>query len=190
MLPSLIRADEAVFGFLHQWASFAPAVWQVIAVYGVYLIPVVLIWFWFARRRETALFAFLTGLVSWEVLARIIGSFVDRQRPEDFYHYALVKQEGLFHRPGSSFPSDHTAFMTGIGTIFLLAGQPGPAMTIFVIEFFTVLARVVVGFHWPADILAGILAGIVAALLTWWLRRPLDRFIVHPLVRLANRIGL
>lgn len=190
MLQSLVQADEAVFQFFHHWDSFAPAVWQALSVYGVYLIPFILLWFWFARRRETSLFAFLTGLVAWQVVSRVIGHFVPRQRPEDFYHYALVKQEGLFHRPGSSFPSDHTAFMTAIAMIFLLADQPGPAWLVLVIEFFTLLGRVVVGFHWPGDILGGLIVGVVTAYLMWWWRKPIEKYIVNPLVRLAKKVGL
>lgn len=190
MLQSLVRADESVFQFFHRWDSFVPGLWQAIAVYGIYFVPLILIWFWFARRRETALFAFIAGIAAWLGLNRLVSHFVFRQRPEDFYHYALIKQEGLFHRPGSSFPSDHTAFLTAIGMIFLLADQPGPAWAVFILEFFVVVGRVVVGFHWPGDILAGVLVGVVTAYILWWLRRPIDRWIINPIVGLAKRIGL
>jgi membrane-associated phospholipid phosphatase len=80
--------------------------------------------------------------------------------------------------------------MTAVATIFFLAGQPGPAWVVVVIEFLTVLSRIVVGFHWPGDILGGIVVGIVTGLLAWSLRRSLERWIIKPLVRLANKLGL
>ena len=189
MLDKLIALDERVFHFLHTWDTPA-ALWQVIAIYGVYLVPVILVWFWLARRREPALFAFLAGFIAWVGINNLIGHFVERMRPVDYYHLVLPMQEGFFHRPGSSFPSDHTAFMAAIITIFYFYGERRVAYFVGGIAFINVLGRIVVGFHWPGDILIGALVGLATAAALWLLRRPIERLLISPIVSMARKIGL
>lgn len=190
MLDKLIALDERVFHFFNEWANFWPTVWKWIAIGGVYLVPLVLVWFWLARRREPALFAFLTGLLAWFGLNNILGAFIMRERPIPLIDVDFPSQEFLFDRPGLSFPSDHAAFMSAVTLAFFLAGERRVASFLAVVTGLTVLARVVTAQHWPGDILVGLLVGGLSVAILSVVRRPIDRFVIAPLVMVARRIGL
>lgn len=190
MIASLIALDERIFHFLSSWYAVAPKLWLAFAVYPIYLVPLVLLWFWFARRREIALFAFVVGAFAWIGVNTFISQFIQRPRPLDMFRLMLPDQEGIFHRPGGSFPSDHTAFLTALLIIFWWKGERQVALFLLLLTVITVLARIVSGLHWPGDILAGGLVGLMTAAGLWIVRRPIERWLIDPLVRFARRLRL
>ncbi|MBI4175458.1 phosphatase PAP2 family protein [Candidatus Berkelbacteria bacterium] len=190
MVDALLAADARVFLFLHQWAAFLPAVWKWVALVGVYCFPVVLIWYWLTRRRETALFAFAAGVFAWQGLNNLASAFSLRERPLALIDLHFPDREFLFDRPGSSFPSDHTAFMAAIAIAFWRAGERSVAIFLGIITVLTALARVVTAQHWPGDILIGAVIGLLSVVLLSAVRRPLDTWVISPLVQLARKIGL
>lgn len=69
-------------------------------------------------------------------------------------------QQGLSH--WGSFPSDHAGLLTIAAVIaFSLAWRLGLIVTAF--GTYVCLYRVAFGFHWPSDILAGVLIGTLVA---------------------------
>lgn len=190
MLSSLIALDERIFAFLHTWAAVAGPIWKGVAIGGVYVVPVVLVWYWFARRRETALLAAITGLLAWLGLNNFIASLVRRERPIPVIDLHFPSREFLFDRPGPSFPSDHAAFLVAITLVFYLAGERRLAGFLSVVTSLTVLARVVTAQHWPGDIVVGAFVGVLAVGIISVIRRYLERWVINPIVKLARRIGL
>lgn len=68
----------------------------------------------------------------------------------------------------SSFPSDHAAVYFGLALVISLHSRRlGIAAWLWAAA--TVLPRIYLGLHWPSDILAGGVLGIVAILLCRWL---------------------
>lgn len=190
MLDWLVTLDQRIFEFLNRAVAYYPAVWKSAAIYLVYLVPLILVWYWFARRRETALWAFLAGLFAWQGINKIIESLVHRTRPVSLVEINVPQKELLFHRPESSFPSDHTAFMMAIVVIFLIYGEKRLAILIGVLTFLTMLSRVVVADHWPGDVLAGMVSGLIAVGLLRVSRRPIDDYLIKPVVNVIRRTGL
>jgi undecaprenyl-diphosphatase len=190
MLDKLIALDERLFLFLHSWANFLPSFWKWLAIAGVYTIPLILVWYWLARRREPALFAFLTGIFAWFGINNIIASLAERMRPTGTIELNFPAQEFLFDRPGPSFPSDHAAFMLAVTLAFYLAGERRVGHVVLILTLLTTLARVVAAQHWPGDILVGYLVGLAAVAILSTIRRPLDRWVIAPLVSVARRLGL
>lgn len=190
MLATLIELDEKLFSFLHGWASFAPGFWKAIAIYGIYLIPFVLVWYWFARRRETALLAALAGILAWQGIAALVGLVWDRERPTPFIDLNFPEKEVFFERPGPSFPSDHTAFLTALTLIFWVSGERRLAVGLGILTLITMLSRVVTAQHWPLDLVGGLVTGLITVGLVVWLRRPIERYVIQPLVGFARKIGL
>jgi undecaprenyl-diphosphatase len=117
---------------------------------------------WAGRRFETLLF--LTPVVTAVALVYVIKTLVGRARPElwDTAWYW-----------GSSFPSGHTLVVAAVATAAVLcvtriwpAGfgltLAGAIVWIALVAF----SRLVLGVHWPTDVLAAVCIGAFLPLVT------------------------
>jgi undecaprenyl-diphosphatase len=131
-------------------------------------------WAWFRtpeqedQRREiiiSGLFAAFVAIVSARILAL---SLPFRVRPlhEPSVHFVLpygIEQDTLIH--WSSFPSDHAALFFALATtLFFVSHRLGIFAYVYVL-FVICFTRLYLGYHYPSDILAGALLGIIAAFL-------------------------
>jgi undecaprenyl-diphosphatase len=105
--------------------------------------------------------------------ANVIAHIVDRPRP-------YVAHPGDAHlfvgaSPDPSFPSDHATAAFAIAVAILLRSRR-PGWLALAMATAVAVSRVVVGTHYPSDVLGGALLGALAALLLWlpWIRGPLD----------------
>ena len=125
------------------------------------------------RARHGVVAAGLASLIGLEV-AHVISSFWDRPRPYEAH-------PGMVHlfvsaSPDPSFPSDHATVAFAIAvSIFLRKRRLG--LVTLAMACVVALSRVVVGTHYPSDVLAGALLGTLAALVVWAppIRGPLGR---------------
>ena len=109
-----------------------------------------------SRRREDALF-FVLSVISGALVVFIVKTMVGRHRP------SLWETEWYW---GSSFPSGHTlavaAFATA-ATLLVLKGRPGAQWVVMTAAFLWIflvgLSRLVLGVHWPTDVLAAACIG-------------------------------
>ena len=154
--------DKAVLLFIHTHvpASLTPFFAAVTFTGSAkFLFPytaVITVSLLFAGRRADAMFL-AVSVVSAALLVFIIKTVVGRQRPMlwDTEHYW-----------GSSFPSGHTlavaAFATA-ATLLLLKVRPAAQglvmIAAFLWIFFVGLSRLVLGVHWPTDVLAAACIG-------------------------------
>ena len=97
----------------------------------------------------------LTDFVSY----RVIKSTADRARPELAGVPVVLRTT---HHSGSSFPSNHAANAFAAATI-LSAAIPGSGLLVYFIAFLVAYSRVYVGVHFPLDVFAGALLGLVIA---------------------------
>lgn len=190
MVPALVAFDERISYNIQHLVRVAPSAWKTLAIFGVYSMPIVLLWYWFARDRLTALRAAVAGIVAWFGFNTILSHFFVRERPPQLAVLHFPAHEFLFDRPGPSFPSDHAAFMTAVTLSFVLAGDRRLTPYLGALTALTLLARVVTAQHWVGDILVGILVGVVAAVLVHTVRDPLDRLLLKPLIGLVGKVGL
>lgn len=116
------------------------------------------------NRDERLLRAVLVPAISF-VLLSLFRSAVNAPRP-----YQVLDIQPLIHKDtrGKSFPSRHvfSVFVIGMTLLWLM-----PAVGAVFLAMGVVLAvcRVIGGVHWPKDVLAGALAGIVAGIVGFWL---------------------
>lgn len=111
--------------------------------------------------------AFLSAILARLVIVEIIRYFLARPRP-----FLEVSVNLLFEPLNqTSFPSGHAAFYFAISTILLLYLKKvhppskfwwGAGILFFAGSFLITIARVFVGIHWPSDILAGAIIGILS----------------------------
>jgi undecaprenyl-diphosphatase len=94
-------------------------------------------------------------------VAAVIGRAVDRPRP--FVSHPQV-QAFLAHAPDPGFPSDHATAAFAIAAVLLvrLGRWTSPVL---IAAAALAVSRVLVGLHYPDDVLAGALLGIAAAAL-------------------------
>jgi membrane-associated phospholipid phosphatase len=190
MPNSLILFDKFLSEHVQLLAQFLPNIWKLIAVGGVYSVPIFLVWYWFVKNRLIALRATVSGLIAWFGFSKLISYFVIRERPVPISFLNFPSREIIFDRPGPSFPSDHAAFMTAIIVSFYLSGEKKMWPYMAFITGITLFARIVTAQHWIGDILVGMLIGSLASWLVYWLRRPIDRWILNPVINNIQRIGL
>lgn len=142
------------------------------------LIPVLLIWWvWMRphpdqdwRRRGLVVTFFVAGLAS--LCGRILAKMLPfRMRPElvdamNPGYLPTMSREGL-ETLGSSFPSDHAMFYFSIATCLFLISRPVGWWAYFHALFAVCLPRIILDRHYPGDILAGAILGIMFARLTF-----------------------
>ena len=155
--------DTYLFQKINQF-TFSPDIFNSIAVFfanyfGYFLIFLVFL-FLLKRKWRTFLVAFISAFLSRFVFTEIIRLFWDRQRPFVEQSVNLLFE----HADKASFPSGHAAFYFALATaVFLRDRKMG---WFFLAGALIIsLARVYSGIHWPSDILAGALVGILSALL-------------------------
>jgi undecaprenyl-diphosphatase len=111
------------------------------------------------QNKIMVIVAFASGLVSRFVFTEIIWFFYFRPRPfvthQAFqYIYPMTKE---------SFPSGHAAFFFGLASVVYFFNKKA-GWWFFAGAFLISIARIFAGIHYPLDILAGALIGI----LTGW----------------------
>jgi undecaprenyl-diphosphatase len=160
----------------------------VLALAGVYLIPItwIIIWFYRPNVRLTLLSSITAGIIAWGGINSVVHLFYFQNRPV----HELPIKEWFFERPENSFPSDHIAFLSGITFFFLLQKQYKAAALLFVLCLFVGLARVGVAVHYPSDIVFGFMTGALAAVVVQWFHPWLSQKVWPPLIALAHRLKL
>ncbi|MEJ7811409.1 MAG: phosphatase PAP2 family protein [Gemmatimonadaceae bacterium] len=134
------------------------------------LLPIVLVvaaWLRFRRHRgDLALHLLVVGLGSW-TLNQVPKALFGRERPE------LWEHRGQFGQ--ASFPSGHaiasiTVLVTAAVLLHRERGWRWPIVTVVGIILITLYSRIYLGVHWPGDVVAGGVMGVV------WLAATLRAF--------------
>ncbi|KQR08532.1 phosphatase PAP2 family protein [Cellulomonas sp. Leaf334] len=151
------RDHPGVHQALLVWQELFQARWVNLAA------TLVCVWVWRRHGLTTrALWAFLTIMAAWALQLGAKG-LVQRARP--------VVDDALAHAPGSSFPSGHATNTAAVAltlTLLLwpLLGPRGRVVVPLVAATCTILTavdRVMLGVHYPSDVVAGIALGTALA---------------------------
>lgn len=95
------------------------------------------------------------------MLAEIIRRLYFRPRPFVFNHVDLLIP---YNSGEPSFPSGHASFYFALSTI-IYGYNKKFGILFYIASFLIVVTRVFVGIHWPSDILAGAVLGIIMGLI-------------------------
>lgn len=138
----------------------------------VLLVFLVALALWKHTYRIVVLQALIAAFISRGIITEVIRFFVHRTRPFEALAFSPLVQK--LTEVNSSFPSGHAAFYFAIATIVFLRSKKIGSI-FFAISFLMGISRVYGGVHWPSDILAGAIIGIVSALFVSWLFKKLQK---------------
>ncbi len=143
--------------------------------YLVFILGAVLIAYWVFAKDKTkarqALFsAFVAFVAARFVVVEIIRKVVPRARP--FLSHQVIQL--ISKDAEKSFPSGHAAALFAIAAAFYFYDKK-LAGWLFALAVLVSIARVIGGVHYPADIFAGAIVGILSAwLLSFFFKQKFD----------------
>ncbi|MCH7551998.1 phosphatase PAP2 family protein [Patescibacteria group bacterium] len=130
--------------------------------YLAYILAAGVLVFWWQNRKTHPKFlwqAIAAAILSRGIITEAVRLFWERPRPFIENNMAPL----IEHAASSSFPSGHAAFFFALGTILWFYNKK--AGTLFLLGAAILSgARVLAFLHWPSDILAGAVIGIVSAI--------------------------
>jgi undecaprenyl-diphosphatase len=165
----------------HSWLG---RTFHVIETYGTILIGVAAVCLWLlarpggSRKWKLAAGSALGAAALGLLVNKIISSAWQRDRP--FAHHSAHVWGP--HKTDASFPSDHASAAFGIAVAVAIIDQLVGAFFI-VLAVLIAVGRVVVGEHYPGDVIAGAAIGTLSAVVVIRLARP----VIALLVRLIER---
>lgn len=166
--------DEKILFFLNNLSGQSglfDAVIVFLADYLQYFLGIVFLWLLFCSRypqKKKYVFLFtvlLSILVACFGIAAIIHYFYHHPRP-----FLVYPVNQIISASGSSFPSGHATFFFALAVVVFLYNKKIGGWFLAAALLIS-LARVYVGVHYPADILAGALIGIFTGWVVWAVAR-------------------
>lgn len=188
MFRYIQSVDWKVLEFLnHELSGLGGFLNKFFTEYLIYFVPIFLIglWFFSSKAKTVALRAFFSAILAWPILAYISGRLINRPRP-----FMLGDiQELIFHRPDYSFPSDHAAALFAITFSFFFSGYKKIGYFMLIISLIICTFRVSNGLHFPSDIIAGAVYGLVAAWIIKFLDPALDK-VYKIIIKIMQKVRL
>ena len=127
----------------------------------------IIIWTIYRKGRSAAKWAVIMILavaMADTISYRVIKHLVDRPRPQ---FAGIAVQLRTSSHSGSSFPSNHTANVFAAASVIAVAYPPATLIG-YAVAAAIGYSRIYVGVHYPSDVIAGALLGL---LIGWALRR-------------------
>jgi len=155
--------DIYIFELINQYAGKSEYVDYLaifFAKYLPYILAFVLLIFLaknFNKYLPLILRAVGAGILARFIFTEAIRLFWEKSRP---FIENNVNQI-LEHSFSASFPSGHASFFFALSTV-IYAYNKKAGTSFFVASFLISISRVFSGIHWPADILAGAIIGIIS----------------------------
>ena len=172
----LVRLDESAVQAGTRLAAGEPGllrtlvVWQTVFLARNLVLPVLALcaWYWWRTRHTArAAWAAVTVLTGW-LLSNVLKEVVRRARP--------VLDEPVEVAHGYSFPSGHatnTALMTTVLVLLVWPALRSRGLRVAAVSaaalltVLTAVDRVMLGVHYPSDVVAGMLLGVGFALASY-----------------------
>ncbi len=163
--------NNLFFNFIHGLSGrgfLTDALGIFIAEYFSYFVFAGVIWFAAFRRGWRMKLFFLIESALALILSRGIATeairfFYQSPRPFDVLNF-----QPLIPANGNSLPSGHAAFFFALATIVYLYDKRW-GIWYFSFSALISVGRIFVGVHWPADIIAGAVVGVLSGLLIHFL---------------------
>ena len=155
---------DGLFIFLAKYLFWLIGIWFLWVIFTkkdwVGTMPV-----WKSRFQYISL-AFISFVLSRGIITNIVDSLLDSPRP-----FAALGVEALInHTAVNSFPSGHMASLIPMALTLLVVRRRSGVFAI-IATLVIGISRIIVGVHWPSDILGGIAVGILSFSLIYFVFR-------------------
>ncbi len=184
------QLDEQIFRILNSLSEVSWFASLLKVFINEYFVPVflglLLVYFWLAQEKRykqvLVLAAVSVGLVN--LVIKIINIFFDNPRP-----FEIMPANLAYYQPTDpSFPSNGAAVSFAIASAIWFSHKRLGTLAFLVAGVFS-LGRVVAGVHFPSDIVAGGVLGILVSLLLWAQRAFID-WLTNFVVKLLKYFAL
>lgn len=115
-------------------------------------------------EKENLLLIFYSVII-WISFSLIIQQFVIVERPEEAIKWIWMLL--LNHIPDASFPSDHATVSIAFLTSLFLSWYKRTGLTYGIFVFFMLISRIIVGVHWPLDIIVWCIVWSFSSIITF-----------------------
>jgi len=168
-----LKIFEAINGLANQ-SKILDALAIFLAEYLPYLLMLLLLSFLFwpkkdrSKNRAMVLVSVIAALVARLAVKNIILLFYSSPRPFISLPSANKLISASSAENWQSFPSGHTILFFALSAVIYSFNRK-VGIFFFFCSALMGTARVFVGVHWPSDILAGAVLGIIVGIITMWL---------------------
>lgn len=169
----------------HSWLG---SIFRFIETYGTIALGVAAFALWFlARPGGDPKWKFASGFaLASAALGLLVNMAIStiwhRDRPYQTHHVAHIW--GPF-KTDASFPSTHASAAFGIAVAVLLLSRLA-GYWLLTLAVLVSVGRVIVGEHYPGDVVAGVVVGTLAALVVVRFGRPVIAFFVRLVERVSD----
>jgi undecaprenyl-diphosphatase len=111
----------------------------------------------FNKYQQLVLKVIAAAILSRLVITEIIRSVWNISRPFVDNNVNIL----IEHSSSASFPSGHSSFFFAISAV-VYSYNKRAGIILFLASILVAISRVFVGVHWPADVMAGALVGIIS----------------------------
>jgi len=152
--------NESIFYFFNNLALKGEVLDTLIIFIAIWLIwwiitGVIVLFLLKKISLKSVINIFIVTLIAWGI-SKTIKHFYFSPRP--FVELSNTKTL-LTHGLNDSFPSSHTTFSFALATVVSIFTNYKIGILFFVSALLIGLSRIIVGIHWPLDILGGIIIG-------------------------------
>ncbi|GGE71226.1 undecaprenyl-diphosphatase [Priestia taiwanensis] len=163
---SLSEVNIELFHWINDIGIHYPAINPVsifFAEYTLYFLILATLIYWFTRTEKNRMMVIQGGVafILAEGMAKIAGQFHFHYQP---FHVLEGVNKLIDKEINNSFPSDHTILFVSMCVSFWLVRRNAWWL---VFASCVAISRILVGVHYPVDIVVGALFGIVSAYLAY-----------------------
>jgi undecaprenyl-diphosphatase len=127
----------------------------------------------FEYSRPVFVLSILSFLIARGIIVTIINLFYEKKRPYQKFEFEPITSKFFSFKThiANSFPSRHTTAYFSVATIVIIF-FPALGAILMAVSLMAGAARVILGYHWPIDIVVGALLGVLVGYFTFLIAYP------------------